>query len=767
MKIGPFEILSRGALESLREDTRLLKRQIEDIGWMRIGTEATDSRSLIGVTMDEVMLRCRRAWIHNPLAGHSVRLKTAFVFSQGITEPKAEDDRVQEIVTEFWNDPDNKLSFTSPQAQMLLSNKLQYDGQLFLALFVNRVTGDTKVRVLDPFTIKDIVRHPDDNMRTLFYRQTVTDASYNYDTGTVDTRWTAGTKFRYLQDVDVADPDIYGVPEDKKGWTPDTAVYVFHVKTNCDILDKWGMPELWRALDWLNAHRDMASDTATLIRSQATWAWKKKIQGTAAQVNAFKGAMQMVQNQSITRPVTGAVQIENQNVELTPIDTPTGGANIMEIGLRQMRLVIAAAVGIFEHYFGDAGNANLASTKAMELPMLKDFLARQILWVGVYDKVLEVTKREKIRAGVLDGSVTVNPVSNRFVIDTPVDLKTDIDFPPILEQDLNQTAQAYSTAKDSKLIPRDTAARQFMMSAEINNVDDEIKKLEKEWAQEDEEREEEKEMFGPGGLEQWMKGGAPKPGAKQPPKKPVSEAVGGRAKTFTLARKVKTLRRGMKAYENALAGAFERFRVKLPEGVKVIGPPGAKRVHLPNVDERIELLLEDMQKLARAFFPEAVRIGAGFVYSHVQAGVPEKMKEANEEAYLEDRLAWNARFVQQSLGPALKDAIEHAALGEFADEAKATEALLKKLGAFESRVRQYAGAYWTVEERAVKVFGKTFDLEVNFIGPEDDANCEDCAQAVAGGPYPISEAPVPGEDTVCRGNCRHALQIIGQAVTAV
>ncbi len=792
MKLFGLEVNKSASMDRLREDMRLVMRQIEDVGWTQIGIQSTEARTLIGITIQQVILRSRRAWIHNPLIAQCINLTTFFTFGQGITVPKANDDGVQEIVNEFWNDKDNWRALTSPQAQQLLSNKLQYDGQIFFLLTTNKMTGKLKVRILDPLTILDVIRNKDDLMRPEMYKQRMAVAAYDYATGQYDPLQIEIGKFRFIPDMDVADPMIFKIPENKQAWSADETVCIFHLKVNSDINDKWGMPETLRVIDWGNAHRDMASDLATVIKSLARWSWKKKIHGTANQLNPFKNALQMVANQSVTPPVAGSMQIENDNLDLEAMKIPTGQAEIHVTGLREMRLMLASGFGIFEHYLGDAGHSNLASTKAMELPMLKKFLARRKVWEGAFDTILQYLVDQAIIAGRLKGSFDINEAENRYVIETPIDRYIQIDFPPILDQDLYPLAQAYQLATESGIMATDTAARQFMMAVGISDIEDEIVKLEDEKAEKEAKAAAQFGQQAPGAgdpLDKKTAGamltkimtGPPKKGQSVDPSKlervlpgvkggSTREAVGlgPRGARFPLAMKLTQLKAGLNAYESALSRSYNRFAQRLPKTIKMIGPAGAQRAWIPSAKDEVQALVEDMQKVARAYFPKAVQTGAAYVYAHVQDGLPApKVREASQQALVDQKLQKNAQFIQTSLAPDIAAAVDEVAGAEYESQDEAVQALQDTLKGFEGRVRQYAGAYWAAEEAAVQEFGSDFGLQVNFIGPEDEHNCEDCGNAVAGGPYPIDEAPVPGEDTQCRGNCRHALQIIAQEPLAV
>jgi len=116
--------------------------------------------------------------------------------------------------------------------------------------------------------------------------------------------------------------------------------------------------------------------------------------------------------------------------------------------------------------------------------------------------------------------------------------------------------------------------------------------------------------------------------------------------------------------------------------------------------------------------------------------------------------------VYESLAPDIKKKIKDLYGYSFNSEVEANQNILDGLTSFESRVASYANAFWTIEEKAVKEIGSAYDVEVNFIGVQDNDNCPGCADAINGNPYKIDEAPQPG-DQDCLGNCRHALQIVG------
>ncbi len=102
---------------------------------------------------------------------------------------------------------------------------------------------------------------------------------------------------------------------------------------------------------------------------------------------------------------------------------------------------------------------------------------------------------------------------------------------------------------------------------------------------------------------------------------------------------------------------------------------------------------------------------------------------------------------------------------KFDSEDEFNAAVNEAVTSMESRVGMYAGAFWTIEERAVQFAGEKENPDVAFVGVDDDKVCEGCRGGLDGNPWKMSEVPVPG-DQDCLGNCRHAIQVQGdQALT--
>lgn len=761
MGLFGLSVVKDSEFTKLREDITRYQRELEDIGWINLSMDVgTQSDFIIG-SFRQMLRRCRLFYYNDPLAGQWVHLTTAFVFGEGVSKPSAADPKIQEIIDEFWEDKDNMGAITGMIAQQLLSNKLQVEGNIFFALFDDEL-GKVKARILNTEEIDDVIREPEDRMRPIFYKVKIVDREFNFasDAYTIDNKG-----FFYYPDVDNYDPTSYEVPANKLI----DGCRVLHMKINCDINDKFGVPELYRGIEWMKAHKTMAEDVATLVKALSTIAWKKKVQGGPAVVATIKSAMDSKTNLSNIRNTAGQTQIENQGIDLQPIDIKTGGVDIGEKGARMSKLMVCAASGIFEHYFGDPSTGNLATAKTMELPMVKKFVILQTIWRNIYLALMNYVIDRKIEAGVLPGNVIDDPKNKRKVYEYAGDRTIEIDFPPILEEDLQVWAGALTTAAAGGLISEETAARLFIMAANINDVDNELELVAADKIRK--QAEAASMLDGMGGTP----GTAVKTANKKPsgptadPNPPVDspnirEAAGRIA--LRHAKKTNYTMQRMNGYRKNLNGHLKDLLESTKNTLKVTQSADKYFVHSTDFGNSLHKFTQKMQESAKGYFPIAVQIGSKYMQA-----VLKDIKESYEphlslyettnkqKSLLQDRLDWNATYLNDSLEPDMHTAFDDAVRESYATEDEARAAVANAITRFSSRVEQYVGAFWTVEELAVKEAGRGSGAMVDFVGPDDEHTCDGCDQAVNGGPYPIDDAPVPGEQD-CLGRCRHALQVV-------
>jgi hypothetical protein len=474
-----FSALVESALEQINQ-------RLDYLTWQPIVENRSDLAELPMEERRKLIRIARQFWVKDPLMHQAVSLTTNYTFGEGLRHSSNLEDVTAEVDS-FWTDEDNQLELTAYQAQEQKSNELQVDGEIFFVLFVDE-DYRVKVRTLPPEEITEIICSPDDHRRPLYYERKHAPVTYDM----TRKNWKTGaTQTTYYADWRNYAPGKWG--EFDRGVELQEGL-IYHVALNRISWQKRGYTEMYPALDWAKAHRQLLQDWVTIVKAYSTLAWKAKITGDdprdferiRSRIKAMMPSFTGQQGESWAPSGTAGVQVENDDVTLQPIKT--AGMATSPSDAREIRLMAGAGMGIMEHYFGDAGNANLATATAMELPMLKKFAARQRLWESVYTNILGYVIQKGIEAGRID-SVELTEhtdssgriVSRRLISEDrgPV---VSVKAPPILRADLKQVSDSMKTLTEAGLIPIREASRYAMNAMDLPNTEAILAQLEKEGA---------------------------------------------------------------------------------------------------------------------------------------------------------------------------------------------------------------------------------------------------------------------------------------------
>jgi len=378
-----LEILIREATASVEADLAL-----EDAGWMSLSGTTGDV-----ITAAERITNLKLSRLYaakDPLGKQAIRLWTDYTFGSGMTW-QAEDEKTSKVLDGFWDAKANK-KILGAAGQRKSSNKLLVDGEVYFAIFLGP-KGSATIRRIDPLEITEIITDPDDAEDEKFYRRQWSDSQGK----------SHETIYRSISNIKGESAlDMYG----RNIKQTDEAV-VYRVEYN----DR--NPLLLPALIWMKYHTKFLSSRIAIMLALAKFAWKSKVKGGQTAVDAIKAK---THQQEVA---AGSQLVENLGVDTTPIKTETGAQAAYQDG-RMIKLMIAAAVGIPEQYFGDISIGNLATAKTVELPMMKMFQSYQKVWSDTYQDIDEVILEH-------------NGVS-------PDKWYVDRDFPAIAPEDLAGTA---------------------------------------------------------------------------------------------------------------------------------------------------------------------------------------------------------------------------------------------------------------------------------------------------------------------------------------
>ena len=442
-----------GNVPELREAfTRAdIELALDDRGWLVPGRQWT-SADLDAQTRTVLVAKARLYWLRDPLMKQAVRLWTDYALGTGVSWD-SKNQKIKDQLDQFAKGRRNK-SLMDSEGQRRSSKKLLVDGEIFYALFdsQNRTAKEPKtIRRIDCLQVTDIICDPDDDEHVLGYR-----------------RLTAQDKVLYYPDWRNDDDDEALLAEQKDpssggfiGNKVEQGVKVKHVAF--DTLHQRGNGLLSSNLDWSKEHRRFMEARVAITQALAKFAWKGKVKGGQGIINQMTAKLQstyasagMTQVERHPQPAPGGTWVENAGVELGPMPRATGAGDARSDG-DQLKLMVCAGTGIMLHYFGDPSTGNLATSTAMELPMLKMFASYQAFWQDAYRDLFAIALDE-------------DPEEREVI---------DIVLPPILLDDLRKIGQfVKDCAAVFPEIHVPSVLRSMLNSFNVANIDEVMDEVE-------------------------------------------------------------------------------------------------------------------------------------------------------------------------------------------------------------------------------------------------------------------------------------------------
>ena len=455
-----------------------LEGQLEEQQWERLGAGAGE-RELSRSALREINGWARVMYLKNPLIRRGVSVQALYVFGQGV-QISGHNAVVNAVVQAFLDDAKNQAELTGHQARELKETDLSLFGNIFFVFFVNRSTGRVRVRTINEDEIAEIICNPEDAKENWYYKRVWTEERLNFESGQSESvQMTA-----YY-------PDWLYAPKQKPatigGKTVRWESPVYHVKVGGLSDMRFGVSEAYAAIDWARAYKSFLEDWATLTRAYSRFAHKMTVPSGKGNVSAARTKLAttvgMGGGETNPPPTVGSTFIAQQGVDLQPMRI--GGANVTAEDGRRLMLMVAAAYGLPESFFGDVSVGTLATATSLDRPTELKMLSRQQFWAEVFKNILQFALRWAVLApnGGLSGTV-INEEDGtpRIVVLDPesgeeLDTTINVDFPPILQHDVDALIRATVSAAtlDGKqlagTIDALTVSRLLLSALGVENID--------------------------------------------------------------------------------------------------------------------------------------------------------------------------------------------------------------------------------------------------------------------------------------------------------
>jgi hypothetical protein len=427
----------------LKERLWELELSLEDRGWTRQLATASVEFSRWGI--QQLILIGRLYSMKNPLIKRGVSVSASYVFGRGV-EITSDDDDVKDAIERFFTRPGNQKEL-GHSGLVEKHRSLLVDGNVFFVFFADKGSGEVEVRTIDPIEIWDVITDPDDSGTPWFYRRNWSpvkfdaSAAQGYQTSErVDEFYPA-----LGYEPSVRPPTIGGK---RVNW--DSPVY--HIKIGGMPKWKFGCPDIYAAIDHARAYRDFLNDWCTITRALARFSWDVEQPGGAQAIGAVSQALGTTLGNGGTSiesnppPNVASAFVRSPGTKVTPYRT-AGATTEPEQG-RRILLMVAAAFGLPETFFGDASTGSLATAVSLDRPTELKFLEAQEVWREALQVIIshalstEATGmkgklREALKTRVLRFAREALPKKK-----SGDSVSILVEFPAVLEHDLAQTVTA-------------------------------------------------------------------------------------------------------------------------------------------------------------------------------------------------------------------------------------------------------------------------------------------------------------------------------------
>jgi len=463
--------------EVLTERMAELELALEDANWMRLMLEGQQEFSRDGVK--KITELARMMFIKNPLVNRAVLVQALYVWGQGVNV-KYKNPTLNKVLQDFWDDEKNRAELTSHQAQIYKEYDLRVESNIFFVFFTRPSDGRVHVRTLPFDEITEIVSDPEDAKAPWYYVRSWTEKGLTSN----GRRATKSRKAIY--------PDWKYNPKTRPVKVMGMGVQwnspVYHVRTGGMSAWKFGVSEIYQAIDWARAYKEFLEDVASLMRAHSRFAWKRVTKGKRA-IAAEKAKLATTLASGGTDaetnppPVTGAMAFLGEGTDLQPMQVR--GAAISADDGRRFLLMVAAAVGLPETYFGDVSVGTFATAKTMDRPTELAMKERQTMWTDILRSIFNFVLLKAMKAhaspikslGKVDSTEDEGEVEEKIIWNEGVNTMLDIDFPPILEKDIQTAVQAVVTAltlngQQLTLLDEQTATRLILKAMAEDDVDE-------------------------------------------------------------------------------------------------------------------------------------------------------------------------------------------------------------------------------------------------------------------------------------------------------
>jgi len=403
-------------------------------GFRRISGSTT--RDLTPLRQDRMIEMAWWLYDANLFAKRLVGFLTDFVIGEGI-RLRAEDERVQEVLDEFWDDPVNRMPLELPG----YVRELSIFGEQLITAHVNRFNGRVRLGYIDPYEIEEVFwgsLSPDGSDIALPLEVKLKDRYGAQPLGSAQ-----GKQKRRLKVINVVEDPGNG----EMGFRAGDA-FLFSV--NKAKRGTRGRSDLFAAADYIDGYDQLLFsaleryDVSTRVYEDITLEGK-----TEEEIREW---LNRPENRVPPKPLSK--RAHNERVKYQILGPNLGAYELENAGARLFRNFVLGGMGFPNFWFGGGDETNLATAVEQGTPTFKMLAARQLYVRYMVADVAEFVIDRAILAGRL-----AEDVNRKIAVETP---ELSVRDASKISGALQQVEFSLASAVSQGRITEESAARIFI-----------------------------------------------------------------------------------------------------------------------------------------------------------------------------------------------------------------------------------------------------------------------------------------------------------------
>jgi capsid protein len=369
----------------IEEASQLVTERPDQDGFVRVYGINDREKGHLETNQLDMIKQARKMERFDPHAHGILMTMVNYIMGRGLSiTPKSEDPLIWYIWREFWTAKRNNMAIR----QFEIVRRLFRDGEIFIEFFdkddQGASTGKTTIRFIDPLLVRD------DPKTTAGQPTTVARVGITTDPNDVEK-----TISYTVQDRN---------DENKFRIVP--AENVLHVKINADSDQKRGESFLQCVMNYIRNYQQWLENRIILNKMRSAIVMIKKVEGTPTEVaklaNTIANATNTASGETKRQQIRGGTVITEGPGVTYRMEAPNINATDVKEDGRNIKIAMAAGLNLPEYVFGDASNANYASTLIAESPFVKAIEYWQIYIEQAFSEIYKRVLENAVNAGVIE-----------------------------------------------------------------------------------------------------------------------------------------------------------------------------------------------------------------------------------------------------------------------------------------------------------------------------------------------------------------------------